>query len=212
MNNKNINIKVCGMRDESNIRELVKIHPDYIGFIFYSKSERFVGENFDLKVLDYIPESINKVGVFVKASKDYILEKLKIFKLNLIQLHGGESSEFCRDLSYKGIRIIKVFSINEEFNFNTINPFKAYCKYFLFDTECSTYGGSSMKYNWNILSKYDNEKPFFLSGGIGNKDTDLIKDLKNLNIHAVDINSRFEKEPGLKDISKIRKFIKNLKY
>lgn len=200
------------MRDESNIRELVKVHPDYIGFIFYSKSERFVGENFNLKVLDYLPESIYKVGVFVKASKDYILEKLNTFRLDLIQFHGGESPEFCRDLHDKGIPIIKVFSVNEEFDFNVINPFKAYCKYFMFDTECSTYGGSSMKYNWNIFNRYDNEKPFFLSGGIGLEDSDSIKELKNLNIHAVDINSRFEKEPGLKDISKIRKFIKNLKY
>lgn len=212
MNNKNINIKVCGMRDESNIRQLVKVHPDYIGFIFYSKSERFVGENFNIKILNYIPESIKKVGVFVKAGKDYILEKINTYRLDLIQLHGGESTEFCRELSYEGIPIIKVFSINEEFNFNLVYPFKAYCKYFLFDTECSSYGGSSIKYNWNILNRYDNEKPFFLSGGIGYEDIESIKAVKNLNIHAVDLNSRFEKKPGLKDISKIREFIKNLKY
>ncbi|UCH14197.1 MAG: phosphoribosylanthranilate isomerase [Bacteroidales bacterium] len=212
MSSKNINIKVCGMRDENNIRELVKINPDYIGFIFYPKSKRFVGENFNLKILDYIPERIKKVGVFVKASKEFILEKINMFRLDFIQLHGGESSEFCRELDSEGIPVIKAFSVNEEFDFNTINPFKPYCKYFMFDTQCSTYGGSSTKYNWNIFSGYDNEKPFFLSGGISDEDSDLIRDLKNLNIHAVDINSRFEKEPGLKDISKIRKFIKNLKY
>ncbi len=200
------------MRDESNILELAGVHPDYIGFIFYPESERFVGENFNPGILEHIPESINKVGVFVKASKEYILEKLNIFRLNLVQLHGGESSEFCRELSSIGIPVIKVFSVIEEFNFNTTNPFKAYCKYFMFDTQCTTYGGSSMKYNWNILSGYDNEKPFFLSGGIGPEDIGSIRDLKDLNIHAVDINSRFEKKPGLKDISKIRKFIKNLKY
>ena len=212
MSIRNIHIKVCGMRYESNIRELIRLQPDYIGFIFYSGSERYVGENFNLRVLDYIPDSINKVGVFVKASKDYIIEKLNTFRLDIIQLHGGESYEFCRELSYEGIPIIKVFSINEEFNFNKTDPFKAYCKYFLFDTECKSYGGSSKKFNWEILSGYDNEKPFFLGGGIGYEDTDTIKRLKNLNIHAVDINSRFEKEPGLKDITKIRKFIKNLKY
>jgi phosphoribosylanthranilate isomerase len=211
MDHKNINIKVCGMRDESNIRELVKIHPDYIGFIFYSGSERFVGDNFNLRILDYIPESINKVGVFVKAGKDYILEKINIFGLNLIQLHGGESSAFCRELSHTGIPIIKVFSINDGFNFNSINPFKPFCKYFMFDTECKTYGGSSRKFDWDSLSQYDNEKPVFLSGGIGPEDADSIKELNNLNIHAVDINSRFEKSPGLKDISKIRKFIKKIK-
>ena len=211
MDNKNINIKVCGMRDESNIRDLVKVHPDYIGFIFYSGSERFVGDSFNSGILDYIPESIKKVGVFVKAGKDYILGKTDIFGLNLIQLHGGESSEFCRELSHRGIPIIKVFSINEEFNFNSINPFKPFCKYFMFDTECKTYGGSSRKFDWDSLSQYDNEIPVFLSGGIGPEDADSIKGLKNLNIHAVDINSRFEKAPALKDISLIREFIKKIK-
>jgi phosphoribosylanthranilate isomerase len=211
MNIEKINIKVCGMRDESNIRELVKIHPDYIGFIFYSGSERFAGDNFDLRILEYIPESINKVGVFVKADIDYIFEKINTFGLNLIQLHGGESSEFCRELSHSGIPVIKVFSINEGFNFKSVNPFKAFCNYFMFDTECRTYGGSSRKFDWDRLNQYDNEKPVFLSGGIGPEDADSIKNLGNLNIHAVDINSRFEKEPGLKDILKIRKFIEKIK-
>ena len=199
------------MRDASNIRDLVKVHPDYIGFIFYSGSERFVGDDFDLGILDYLPESIKRVGVFVKAGRNYILEKTDTFQLSLIQLHGGESSAFCRELSNTGIPIIKVFSINEEFNFNSINPFKPFCKYFMFDTECKTYGGSSRKFDWDSLSQYDNEKPVFLSGGIGPGDADSIKELNNLNIHAVDINSRFEKEPGLKDISKIAKFIKKIK-
>lgn len=211
MKHRNINIKVCGMRDVSNIRNLVKLHPDYIGFIFYSGSERFVGDNFDLGILDYIPESIKRVGVFVKAGKDYILDKTDTFGLSLIQLHGGESSAFCRELSHTGIPIIKVFSINEGFNFDSINPFKPSCKYFMFDTECKTYGGSSRKFNWNSLSQYDNEKPVFLSGGIGPEDADPIKELNNLNIHAVDINSRFEEAPGLKNISKIAEFIKKIK-
>jgi phosphoribosylanthranilate isomerase len=211
MNTEKINIKVCGMRDESNIRDLVSIHPDYIGFIFYSGSQRFVGDNFDPGILDYIPDSINKVGVFVKADKDYILEKTNIFGLNLIQLHGGESSEFCSELSHNGIPVIKAFSIGEGFNFKSLNPFKPFCRYFMFDTECRTYGGSSRKFDWDKLNQYDNEKPVFLSGGIGPEDADLIKKLDNLNIHAVDINSRFEKEPGLKDISKIAEFLKKIK-
>jgi phosphoribosylanthranilate isomerase len=211
MGHKNIKIKVCGMRDESNIRELVGIHPDYIGFIFYSGSERYVGNNFDKGILDYIPDSIYKVGVFVKADKNYIIERTKTYGLNLIQLHGGESAEFCREVSHNGIPIIKVFSINEGFDFNSVIPFKQFCKYFMFDTECRTYGGSSRKFNWDSLNQYDNEKPVFLSGGIGPEDADSVKELDNLNIHAVDINSRFEKAPGLKDISQIRKFIKNIK-
>lgn len=211
MTNRNINVKVCGMRDESNIRELVKVHPDYIGFIFYPKSERFIGDSFDTGILDYIPESIQKVGVFVKAGKSYILERIKTFGLNLIQLHGGESPEFCKELSNSGIPIIKVFSVNEGFKFSSVNPFRSCCKYFMFDTECRTYGGSSRKFDWGSLSQYDNEKPVFLSGGIGPEDADSIRELDNINMHAVDINSRFEKAPGLKDISGIKEFIKKIK-
>ncbi len=199
------------MRDESNIKELVKVRPDYIGFIFYSGSERYVGDNFDKGKLDLIPDSIYRVGVFVKADKYYILEKIRTFGLNLIQLHGGESVDFCRKLSHDGIPVIKVFGINEGFDFNSVIPFKPFCKYFMFDTECRTYGGSSWKFDWDSLNQYDNEKPVFLSGGIGPEDADSIKRLFNLNIHAVDINSRFEKAPGLKDISQVRKFIKKIK-
>jgi len=208
---KVINIKVCGMRDESNIKDLVKVNPDYIGFIFYPGSKRFIGEDFNLKILDYIPDSISKVGVFVNAGREYILEKSRLFGLALIQLHGDESAGFCRELFDTGFSVIKAFYVNEEFNFETINPFKPFCKYFLFDTKCSTFGGSSKKFNWDILRVYDNEKPVFLSGGIGGEDAGLIKQLDFLNIHAIDINSRFEKKPGLKDISKIRKFIKEFK-
>ncbi len=211
MDSKTINIKVCGMREESNIRELVKVHPDYMGFIFYRESKRFIGEDFSPGILDYMPESICKVGVFVNAGKDYILEKSELFGLKLIQLHGSEPVTLCTELFNAGISVIKVFHVDDEFNFDTINPFKPYCKYFLFDTKCSTFGGSSKKFNWDILKKYDNEKPVFLSGGIGDADAGLIKQLNYLNIHAVDINSRFEKEPGIKDISKIKKFIKEFK-
>jgi phosphoribosylanthranilate isomerase len=211
MDSKTINIKVCGMREVSNIRELVKVHPDYMGFIFYRESKRFIGEDFISGILDNIPESICKVGVFVNAGKDYILEKSELFGLKLIQLHGSEPVTACMELFNAGISVIKVFHVDDEFNFDTINPFKPYCKYFLFDTKCSTFGGSSEKFNWDILRKYDNEKPVFLSGGIGDADARLIKQLNYLNIHAVDINSRFEKEPGIKDISKIRKFIKEFK-
>jgi phosphoribosylanthranilate isomerase len=211
MDSKTINIKICGMMEESNIRELVKVHPDYIGFIFYRESKRFIGEDFSSGILDSIPGSISKVGVFVDAGKDYILEKSELFGLKLVQLHGCEPVTACKELFNAGISVIKVFHIDDEFNFDTINPFKPYCKYFLFDTKCSTFGGSSKKFNWDILRKYDNEKPVFLSGGIGNADAGLIKQLDYLNIHAVDINSRFEKEPGIKDISKIKKFIKEFK-
>ena len=211
MKGEEINIKVCGMRDESNILELVTVHPDYLGFIFYPGSKRFVGEDFDPGITENIPGNINKVGVFVNAKSKYIQEKSRLYGLDFVQLHGSEPVELCRDLYSKGISVIKAFSINDEFNFNTVNPFKSCCKYFMFDTKCSTFGGSSRKFNWDLLRNYDNEKPVFLSGGIGEEDAGMIRQLDYLNIHALDINSRFEKEPGLKDISKIRKFIKEFK-
>jgi phosphoribosylanthranilate isomerase len=211
MEGKAIKIKVCGMRDKSNIRELVRVHPDYIGFIFYGASPRFVGEDLNPSVLDYIPESISRVGVFVNADKDYILQKINLYALKFIQLHGGESPAFCREMSDEGIAVIKAFHIGAEFDFNTVNPFKPWCKYFLFDTKCSSFGGSGRKFQWDIFEKYDNEIPVFLSGGIGVDDTGLIRELDYLNLHAVDINSRFEKSQGIKNIQEIRKFIRELK-
>jgi len=193
MNFKKINIKVCGMRDETNIKELVKISPDYIGFNFYPESQRYIGEDFDPGISCNIPENISKVGVFVNAGKDSIVQKHKMFKLNLIQLHGCETADFCRQLFIQGIHVIKVFNV-------------------LFDTKCKTYGGSGRKFNWDILQGYNNEIPVLLSGGIDIDDINSIKNIKNVNICAVDINSRFETEPGIKDIFKIKKFIQKLKY
>jgi phosphoribosylanthranilate isomerase len=211
MKGKVIKVKVCGMRDESNIRELVALHPDYMGFIFYGPSPRFVGEDFNPAVLDYIPESIGRVGVFVDAGREYILKKINIYALKFIQLHGGEPPEFCREMSGEGILVIKAFQVGSDFDFNIVNPFKPWCKYFLFDTKCSSFGGSGSKFQWDIFEKYDNEIPVFLSGGIGADDSGLIRELDYLNLHAVDINSRFEKSPGIKNIQEIRKFIRELK-
>lgn len=211
MKGMRIKVKVCGMRDESNIRKLVRLQPDYIGFIFYGSSPRFVGENFNPSIVDNIPESISRVGVFVNADRDYILQKSDLYGLKLIQLHGGEPPDFCRDMSDEGISVIKAFHIGAEFDFSTVNPFKSWCKYFLFDTKCSSFGGSGRKFQWDIFEKYDNEIPVFLSGGIGADDSGPIRELDCLNLHAVDINSRFEKSPGIKNIPEIRKFIRELK-
>jgi phosphoribosylanthranilate isomerase len=212
MSAKNLNIKVCGMRDETNIKELVGISPDYIGFNFYPQSLRYTGAEFDPGITDNIPENIGKVGIFVNAGKNDIVTKHKVYGLNFVQLHGGEPVDLCRQLFNRGIQVIKVFNVDEEFDFYSLKPFKPYCEYFLFDTKCKTYGGSGKKFNWDILKDYDNEKPVFLSGGIDIDDISSIKNIKNINICAVDINSRFETEPGIKDIIKIKKFIQRLKY
>lgn len=197
------------MKHPENIYRLAALQPDFIGFIFYDKSKRFVGENLNVRNLN-IDKSIKKTGVFVNASKTDILKNIKKHDLNLIQLHGNESPEFCKSLYEKGIKISKAFQIDEDFDFKILNAYKSVCDYFLFDTKTKNYGGSGRKFDWDILQAYDNEKPFFLSGGIDLDDVSSINKINNLNIYAIDINSKFEIEPGLKDIGKIGMFMELL--
>lgn len=207
-------VKVCGMRDPVNIRDLIKIPPDYIGFIFYNKSERYVGENFDTDILDLIPPAIKKVGVFVNGSLQYVKDRINTFGLDLVQIHGVETPEYCKILFQEGINVIKAFGVNENIDMTSVNMYQPFCSYFLFDTKCEGYGGSGAKFNWKLLRDYDNDKPVILSGGIGPEDADDIKETVNkydLNIHALDINSRFETEPGMKDMKKVRDFIDRIR-
>ncbi|EMY3553604.1 phosphoribosylanthranilate isomerase [Flavobacterium psychrophilum] len=197
-------LKICGMKYPENILEVSTLLPDYLGFIFWEKSSRY----FDLEI-PKIPESIKKVGVFVNATLEEILLKIKKYNLNLVQLHGNESPEFCKELKKSTIKIIKVFSVNDDFNFSALEPFEAVCDYFLFDTKGKLPGGNGITFNWQILKKYHSRKPFFLSGGIGLDDIKNIKKL-NLPIYAIDVNSKFEIEAGLKNIELLKSFKNNL--
>jgi phosphoribosylanthranilate isomerase len=203
-------LKVCGMKHPENIKQLTDIQPGYIGFIFYPKSKRYMADSLQSEVLHAIPSTIKKVGVFVNESINSIENSIKNYRLDLIQLHGDESVDFCKELSEKGYDLIKAFQVDENFKFEKLEAYKKYCKFFLFDTKTPLYGGSGHKFDWQLLKNYDNEKPFFLSGGIDLEDANEIRNIKNLNIHAVDINSKFEIEPGLKNIEKIKKFNKQL--
>ena len=205
-------LKVCGMRDRENIKTLVDLKPDYIGFIFYDKSPRFVGEDFSQEIPALIPEDIKKVGVFVNAETSHVTGKIEKYRLDLVQLHGRESAEYCKNLSEKNIHIIKAFSMDETIDFALLEDYDNFCDFYLFDTKVSTYGGSGKKFNWKILEKYNYQKPFLLSGGIGMDDADEIMNLRKLDMITLDINSRFEISPGLKDIGLIEKFIKKLTY
>jgi phosphoribosylanthranilate isomerase len=204
-------LKVCGMRNKENIQSLLEMQPDYMGFIFYEKSPRFVAEELDADLLNSFPRTVKKVGVFVNAHPDFIFKNVKKYGLDMVQLHGDETPEVCRSLRNRGISIIKAFSIDKAFNFSRLNNYKSFCDYFLFDTKGESYGGTGQTFNWEILKQYDNEKPFFLSGGISPVHTETISELKNMNLHAVDINSLFEKEPGLKDIEKVKAFAGQLR-
>lgn len=206
-----IKLKVCGMRDSQNIRELAMLKPDYIGFIFYSKSPRNVGEVLSRAALQEIPEKIKKVGVFVNPSLHEIKWQTKTYGLKAIQLHGEETPEFAAEVKALGLEVIKAFSVgDEEFDTDQLEPYKGKVDYFLFDTRSRLRGGSGEAFDWTRLKGYDNEVPFFLSGGVSMKNISGLKELKGLNLYGVDVNSKFETEVGMKDIEMIKELKKKL--
>jgi len=201
---RQLKLKVCGMRDSNNIKQLLKLQPDYMGFIFYEGSKRFAPE-LDAELLNDFPAETRKVGVFVNASLDEVKAKVDQYGLDLVQLHGDETVEYVRGLFAVGIRVIKVFSVGENFDFDQLTPYKALVDYFLFDTKGKERGGNGLTFNWEILKAYDQSVPFFLSGGIDNENIAGLEDFKGWNIHAIDVNSKYEIEPGLKDAELLKK-------
>ena len=197
-------LKICGMKYPDNILEVGSLLPDYMGFIFWQKSARY----FDGEMPE-LPKSIQKTGVFVNESIAVIEEKVTKYNLQAVQLHGQESVEFCSELKAKfgtSIEIIKVFSADENFDFSVLKPYESVCDYFLFDTKGKLPGGNGTTFDWKILEKYPSTKPFFLSGGIGIEELDNLKEISktNLPLYAIDINSKFEIEPGLKKIERLK--------
>lgn len=199
------------MRDRDNIDAIASLGPDYMGFIFYSKSPRYIGNNYSAENIHHISCSIKKTGVFVNASEQEISKAVTRFELDAVQLHGSESVELCLMVKQMGVEVIKAFQVDEEFDFFDLKAYTEVCDYYLFDTKTKYFGGSGHKFDWNILNKYDNNKPIFLSGGITINDIEDIMNLQHLNIYAVDINSRFEKEPALKDVEMVSDFIQKIK-
>lgn len=207
---KNVQLKICGMKYPDNIKEISDLHPDYLGFIFWEKSKR----NMEFDTIPEIPASIKKVGVFVDASIYEITDKIDQYQLDLIQLHGNESVEFCEELNKSGTKIIKAFAIDNFFDFSVLKDFIPFVDFFLFDTKGKLPGGNGITFDWKILENYSYEKPFFLSGGIGKTEVDAIKDFLKTEIAkkcaSIDVNSRFETKPGFKSEIKLRKFKKLL--
>jgi phosphoribosylanthranilate isomerase len=211
-------LKVCGMKYEDNILNVAELRPDYLGFIFYEKSPRFLETSFPK-----ISNDIKKIGVFVNASIDYVLEIVLQYDLQAVQLHGTETSKYCKLLrdtllktSPSTIEIVKVFTINDVFNFDILKPYEELCDYYLFDTKGKLPGGNGYTFNWNLLKNYPSTKPYFLSGGIG---PDEIKNIKSFlkrqeskYCHALDVNSKFEIKPGLKNIDQLKIFKDKLNF
>jgi len=199
------------MKYADNMIEVSQLQPDYLGFIFYDKSPRFF-----TGTIPSLPKSVNKVGVFVNASIEEITQKVNTYSLDAIQLHGNESPEFCEACRAElvsashPVEIIKVFSIKNDFSFDVLKRYEEVCDYYLFDTKGKLPGGNGYTFDWGVLKNYPSTKPFFLSGGIGLEETESIlaflKRPESKYCHAIDINSKFEIEPGLKNIELLNKF------
>ncbi len=205
-------LKICGMKYPDNILEVGSLLPDYMGFIFWDKSARY----FDGQ-LPNLPQSIKKTGVFINASQEEIAAKVTQYNLQAVQLHGQESVEFCQELKnklVKSIEIIKVFSVDEAFDFDQLQPFETVCDYFLFDTKGKLPGGNGTTFDWKVLENYPSKKPFFLSGGIGLNEIDLVNEIvkTNLPIYAIDVNSKFEIEAGLKNSELLNRFKQKINF
>lgn len=194
------------MKYPDNINDLAQLPIDFMGMIFYEKSPRFAGD-------DLLETSSTKkrVGVFVDADITNITEKAERYKLDFIQLHGNESAELCGIVS-KIKPVIKAFSIARKEDFEKTKDYENICSFFLFDTKTPNYGGSGQKFDWEILNNYTGNTPFLLSGGISADDAKAIQAIDHPQFRGVDLNSRFETEPGLKDIQLLEKFIKELRY
>ena len=196
-------IKVCGMKMPDNIQDLVLLKPDYLGFIFYNKSKRFVAE-IDAQTLRNIPTSVKKTGVFVNEEEQQVVALVEKYKLEAVQLHGSESPEYCARLTESGLEVIKAFGIDDDFDFSKLESYTKMVKYFLFDTKTKAHGGSGLTFNWRALEKYTLAKPYFLSGGLSLENLSEVLALKDERLYAVDLNSCFETEPAIKNIEKLK--------
>lgn len=198
------------MREPKNIEQVAQLGVDMMGFIFYPKSPRYVSYVLARSDAD---RKVCRVGVFVNDSIPEILDKIHSFSLNAVQMHGSESRELCEQLREANgdIKIIKAISVS---NVGDIQKYKDYVgavDYFLFDTKCKTVGGSGQQFDWQVLDEYDGDVPFLLSGGIGPEDAFRIRTFHHSQCVGIDLNSRFEIEPGIKDVEKLNKFLNEIK-
>ncbi len=202
-----LQVKVCGMRDIDNIRELSVLPVDYLGFIFYAKSPRFT-EN--LPLLTDLPRNIQKIGVFVNAAQTYILDKIAE-GLDGVQLHGNESPSLCAALQQQGVKVIKAFGIDRDFDWETLSAYLPVVDYLLFDTKSNHHGGTGARFDWQTLASYPFEKPYFLSGGLSTDNIQEAIAIADERLIGLDLNSRFEIAPAVKDINKITNALKIIK-
>ncbi len=201
-------IKVCGLRNYENISNVIIAGADHVGFIFHEGSPRYFDNALSFDEIRTI--KAKKVGVFVNATAYSVIDKVAHYDLDLVQLHGNESPEYCLELRNYA-KTIKSFGINENFDFATLNNYVGKVDYFLFDNATPDHGGSGKTFDHNLLKNYDLDIPFFISGGISLENVQTIKQLNLKHLSGVDLNSKFEFSPGVKEASRIKQFIKQLK-
>jgi len=196
-------IKVCGLKDPENIEAVAALNPDYLGFICYGLSPRYIGQ-LSAEIFKKLQVDIKKTAVFVNESAEMINSLIDAYNFDVIQLHGDESPEFCN--SFRGrVTVFKAFGLDENFDFNKLDRYIDKVDYFLFDTKTAAYGGSGKTFDWGMLDNYKLDVPFFLSGGISLDNLEEIKKINHPQFYGVDLNSRFETAPGVKDTGKLKK-------
>lgn len=210
MINNGLKLKVCGMRDGDNVSEVAALNPDYMGFIFYLKSPRFVGALSENLVSSLKNKGIEPVAVFVNASVAFVTQISELYGFTSVQLHGHETPETCMDLRAKGLKVLKAFNIADFSDMHKTEAYQNCCDYFLFDTKSALPGGSGHPFDWNLLKGYAGITPFFLSGGIGPDDAEKVRLFDHPMLFGIDLNSRFETALALKDVSLLNSFIDQL--
>lgn len=203
-NQEKLLVKVCGMREKANIEGLLQLPIDYIGHIFYPKSPRYLASPLAVSY----PASVKKTGVFVNESQEQIKQHIQDFNLNAIQLHGDEPATLCEAFQASGVDIIKAFGIDDDFNWDRLAPYLPYVDYFLFDSKSAAYGGTGKAFNWNKLKDYPYDTPYFLSGGLSLENLQEVPAFADARLIGLDLNSKFETEPGLKDLDTLKKALK----
>jgi phosphoribosylanthranilate isomerase len=204
-------VKICGLKYSENIKQIAALNVDMLGFIFYKKTVRYVADDLDASMLKNLPKHIKKVAVFVDESLDNILTIQKRYAFDFIQLHGNESSEFCKQLQESDVKIIKAFSVDENFDFTTTTAYEPYCSYFLFDTKGKEKGGNGFAFDWKLLESYQGNFPFLLSGGIGADNIHDVLELKHSQLAGIDFNSKIETTPAVKSVEQAKYILNQLK-
>jgi phosphoribosylanthranilate isomerase len=208
-NRHSLKVKVCGMRDPRNLEQVCALAPEFVGFIFYAPSRRFVGSNPDPALFEIPGAGIKKVGVFVDEELSMVRRVIASYGLQAVQLHGGESPAYCRSLSGEQVEVIKVLDPrNSRYE---LERYSGMADLFLFDSAGAGHGGSGLKFDWGLLGNLQPVVPYLLSGGIGPGDAPAIRSLSSEGLKGVDVNSRFERSPGLKDVDLLRHFIREIR-